>query len=338
MKKIWRMIASAPPVGYIAAAEYVRRTSLCEPTGSLTKLKPPVDYQSDRLGSRACYRPTAWTTNPRQSLGPARLFLFAHYCFEQFPDRPSVVGKSMRLRRTSALQAAVLPAEVVVGEHEAQGCPMVAPSLGEAIGQSAHPFAEVPDRAVHAFCVRSTDLGVFRFAQDYGLLVAYYPRRRILAAVLFGRLCEYLDDRSVINPTAHESAYPVRIRCPAVGRKVKLARSGVGQFHTELSGVHVAASAHVPSQQQLGVSLNRSEAIAVTHPARNLLADGGGVFAVNVLPKFVGLNVDNADALNYNYCRKHRTLGKITPAQAHGLETNAWTVRELILNVMGSAI
>jgi transposase InsO family protein len=37
---------------------------------------------------------------------------------------------------------------------------------------------------------------------------------------------------------------------------------------------------------------------------------------------------------HYNYCRKHRSLGGMTPAMAHGLETHAWTVRQLLERVM----
>jgi IS1 family transposase/transposase-like protein len=38
---------------------------------------------------------------------------------------------------------------------------------------------------------------------------------------------------------------------------------------------------------------------------------------------------------HYNFCRKHRSLGRITPAMAHGLTEHCWTVRELLQNVMG---
>jgi IS1 family transposase len=38
---------------------------------------------------------------------------------------------------------------------------------------------------------------------------------------------------------------------------------------------------------------------------------------------------------HYNFCRKHRTLGYITPAMAHGLENHVWTVRELLEKIMG---
>ncbi|HZZ29239.1 MAG TPA: hypothetical protein VFE46_14670 [Pirellulales bacterium] len=37
---------------------------------------------------------------------------------------------------------------------------------------------------------------------------------------------------------------------------------------------------------------------------------------------------------HYNFCRKHRTLGRITPAMAHGLEDHAWTVRELLEKII----
>ncbi|HTQ39635.1 MAG TPA: hypothetical protein VMJ32_11435 [Pirellulales bacterium] len=37
---------------------------------------------------------------------------------------------------------------------------------------------------------------------------------------------------------------------------------------------------------------------------------------------------------HYNYCRKHRSLGKITPAMAHGLTHEVWSVRRLIETVM----
>jgi IS1 family transposase len=37
---------------------------------------------------------------------------------------------------------------------------------------------------------------------------------------------------------------------------------------------------------------------------------------------------------HYNYCRKHRSLKGHTPAMAHGLTTEVWTVRRLIETVM----
>jgi transposase-like protein/IS1 family transposase len=39
---------------------------------------------------------------------------------------------------------------------------------------------------------------------------------------------------------------------------------------------------------------------------------------------------------HYNFCRRHRTLGKITPAMAHGLTHYVWTVRELLETVLRS--
>jgi hypothetical protein len=85
----------------------------------------------------------------------------------------------------------------------------------------------VPDAAVHALCVARTDLRMLRFAQDNVLLKADYSGRRILAAVLFYWFLKYLDDRSVIKPTAKEPAHPKRIGNPAVCRKVKAARRWV---------------------------------------------------------------------------------------------------------------
>lgn len=36
---------------------------------------------------------------------------------------------------------------------------------------------------------------------------------------------------------------------------------------------------------------------------------------------------------HYNYCRKHKTLKNLTPAMAHGLTTEVWSVRQMIENV-----
>jgi IS1 family transposase/transposase-like protein len=36
---------------------------------------------------------------------------------------------------------------------------------------------------------------------------------------------------------------------------------------------------------------------------------------------------------HYNYCRKHATLKGHTPAMAHGLVTEAWSVRQMLVNV-----
>jgi transposase InsO family protein len=32
----------------------------------------------------------------------------------------------------------------------------------------------------------------------------------------------------------------------------------------------------------------------------------------------------------FNYCRPHKSLGGQTPAMAHGLTTEVWTIRELL--------
>lgn len=37
---------------------------------------------------------------------------------------------------------------------------------------------------------------------------------------------------------------------------------------------------------------------------------------------------------HYNYCRKHRSLKGMTPAMAHGLESEVWTMRDLLVNVV----
>lgn len=39
---------------------------------------------------------------------------------------------------------------------------------------------------------------------------------------------------------------------------------------------------------------------------------------------------------HYNWCRKHRSLKGLTPAMAHGLATEVWSVRKLIESVIGS--
>jgi hypothetical protein len=36
---------------------------------------------------------------------------------------------------------------------------------------------------------------------------------------------------------------------------------------------------------------------------------------------------------HYNFCRKHRSLKGQTPAMAHGLTTEVWSVRDLLQNV-----
>jgi hypothetical protein len=96
----------------------------------------------------------------------------------------------------------MLPAEVVMGEHQAQSGPVVASALREAIGQPPHPLTKIADRAVHTFRVGSIDLAVFRFAKDQVFPHAYYSRRRILATVLADWLTEYLDESTVINTVA----------------------------------------------------------------------------------------------------------------------------------------
>jgi IS1 family transposase len=37
---------------------------------------------------------------------------------------------------------------------------------------------------------------------------------------------------------------------------------------------------------------------------------------------------------HYNYCRKHKSLGRLTPAMAHGLVTEVWSVRKMLENVL----
>jgi IS1 family transposase len=37
---------------------------------------------------------------------------------------------------------------------------------------------------------------------------------------------------------------------------------------------------------------------------------------------------------HYNFCRKHRSLKGLTPAMAHGLAENVWSVRQLLETVM----
>jgi hypothetical protein len=37
---------------------------------------------------------------------------------------------------------------------------------------------------------------------------------------------------------------------------------------------------------------------------------------------------------HYNYCRKHRTLKGLTPAMAHGLPTEVWSVRKMLEKVL----
>jgi IS1 family transposase len=39
---------------------------------------------------------------------------------------------------------------------------------------------------------------------------------------------------------------------------------------------------------------------------------------------------------HYNYCRKHKTLHGLTPAMAHGLTTEVWTVRKMLEKVLAA--
>jgi hypothetical protein len=142
------------------------------------------------------------------------------------------------------------------------------------------------------------NLGMLRLAEDNVLLKADYSGRRILPAIFFGWLLVYLDDRSVINPTAQEPAHPERIRNPAVCGQVKTARRSVSELLTELGRVHVRTSAKVPSDQKFAATLDCGETVRVANTASDFLAERGGLLAVNELPDFVGLNVDHPDALN----------------------------------------
>ncbi len=209
-----------------------------------------------------------------------------------------MIRESMRLRRAATVQAAMLPAEVVLSEQQAHCGAVVIPSLAKAVGQSAHALAEMADRAIHAFGMAGADLGIFRLTQNDGLLIADYSGRRILPPILFNWFLKYLDDRSVINSAAQEPANPVGIRNPAVCGQVKAARSCISELLAELGGVHVGSSAKVPRNQQLASTLNGSETVGIPHAASNLFAEGSGLLAVNELPNFVCLNVYNADAFN----------------------------------------
>jgi len=40
---------------------------------------------------------------------------------------------------------------------------------------------------------------------------------------------------------------------------------------------------------------------------------------------------------HYNYCRKHAALKGLTPAMAHGLATEVWSVRKMLENILGAA-
>jgi hypothetical protein len=39
---------------------------------------------------------------------------------------------------------------------------------------------------------------------------------------------------------------------------------------------------------------------------------------------------------HYNWCRKHRSLKGMTPAMAHGLSTEVWTVKDLLTRISWS--
>ena len=47
--------------------------------------------------------------------------------------------------------------------------------------------------------------------------------------------------------------------------------------------------------------------------------------------------VSNPRKTGYNYCRKHRSLKGMTPAMAHGLTTEVWSVRELLQRISKGA-
>ena len=38
--------------------------------------------------------------------------------------------------------------------------------------------------------------------------------------------------------------------------------------------------------------------------------------------------------MHYNFCRKHKTLKGHTPAMAHGIATEVWSVRQLLEKVL----
>jgi transposase InsO family protein len=37
---------------------------------------------------------------------------------------------------------------------------------------------------------------------------------------------------------------------------------------------------------------------------------------------------------HYNFCRKHKSLKHLTPAMAHGISTEVWTVKKMLETVL----
>ena len=104
-------------------------------------------------------------------------------------------------RRRLSLQCAVLSHEIVVGEEQSQSGPVVLPSLREAVGQSAHAFDEIANRAVQPLTMRRTNLVHVWVTQVSFLLSAYYPGRRILPAVFSWGFSEGLNQLGEVDAT-----------------------------------------------------------------------------------------------------------------------------------------
>ena len=84
----------------------------------------------------------------------------------------------------------------------------------------------------------------------------------------------------------------------------------------------------------------QQDKICTSHVERHNLTIRTFVKRMNRLTSCFSKRWDNHRAalglffMHYNYCRKHSTLKGLTPAVAHGLATETWSVRKMLENVL----
>jgi hypothetical protein len=207
------------------------------------------------------------------------------------PERPT------RRNRWRRFQGHVHAAEVVIGEEQGERSFVVLPFFGVSVGESRHSANRHADRTIVAFDVRRANALGVRVAELRGYYRIHYLRRRI--SPFIRRLTVHFYQRGVIDAAGERRGD----RCLVGSESVRGQLEPAGRSLLELVGkgerIRGGTLAKVPSDDHLGIALNRGEAIGIAELFALVLPLPRFFLAPDESPDFINLDIGYWNPLYY---------------------------------------
>src|SRR5208282_3596566 len=206
-----------------------------------------------------------------------------------------MVGNS-RLHCGCDAQRLVNAAEIIVRKLNGVSRFQVVPFLTECVRQPGEPPHVHPEREILALNMRRANSSGFRVSPHRFGYRFYHPWWRITVFVVRAALV-HLYQLGIIDAGSKCRVDGVKVRRKAIGGDLKLSRGGAVEFLSERHCIPTRATAQVPRQYELGVPLHSDKAVGVT--AKRIAVCVALLFAANVCPDFIALDIGHREVMNH---------------------------------------